>query len=340
MAAEHRRLPVSRRQFVQGAGVASLGLLAGCGRLPEQASRLKTPHVGYLSPFSADNDIANDASFRAGLQNLGYSEGETLTIDRRYAEGKSERLPELAAELVRIPVDVLVVFGSPSAHAAKAVTTTIPIVLAIVADPVGTGLVTSIAHPGGNITGLTSFSPELGAKRLELLKAVEPNALQVALLWNATDPDKLGEYRATEAAATVLGLQVRSLEVRDPGDIAPVLSAASSERADVFTALANPVTISQRKPIVDVVNRNRQPSIYNDRAWVQDGGLMSYGANPFAVIGRAAYYVDRILKGTKPADLPVEQPAVFDFFINLQTAQALGLTIPQHVLLQATEVIQ
>jgi putative ABC transport system substrate-binding protein len=274
------------------------------------------------------------------LQSVGYVEGETLTIERRYAAGRSELLPELAAELVRIPVDVLVVFGSPAAHAAKAATPTVPIVLAIVADPVGTGLVASFAHPGGNITGLTSFSPELGAKRLELLKAVLPAASQVALLWNSTDPDKRGEYRATEAAAYILGLQVRSLEVRSPGDVEQVLSAASSERADVFTALANPVTISQRKTIVDFVNRDRQPSIYNDRAWVQDGGLMAYGANPYAVIGRAAYYVDRILKGAQPADLPVEQPREFDFIINLKTAQALGLAIPQHVLLQATEIIQ
>jgi putative ABC transport system substrate-binding protein len=331
---------LSRRQFVVGAAVTGLGLLAGCGRLPWQAEPPRVPRVGYLSPFSAEEDFGSDASFRAGLRDLGYIEGTNLTIERRYAEGKSERLPELATELVRVPVDVLVVFGFPAAQAAKAATTTMPIVIAIVADPVGTGLVASFAHPGGNITGSTSFSPELGAKRLELLKEVVPNASRVALLWNATDPDKLGEFRAMEAAAGLLGLQVQSLEVRGPGDVETVLDAASRERADVFTALANPVTISRRRAIVEFANKNRQPGIYNDRAWVQDGGLMGYGANPSAVIGRAAYYVDRILKGTRPADLPIEQPMTFDFIVNLKTAAALGITLPNEIMLQVTDVIQ
>jgi putative tryptophan/tyrosine transport system substrate-binding protein len=322
-------------------GAASAALLAGCGRLPGQAGPPpRVPRVGYLSPFSAEADFGSDGSLRAGLRGLGYTEGASFTVEHRYAEGNDERLPDLAAELVGIPVDVLVVFGFPAAQAAKAATTTIPIVIAIVADPVGTGLVASFAHPGGNITGLTSFSPELGAKRLELLKAVVPNASRVALLWNPTDPDKLGEFRATEVAANLLGLRVQSLEIRGPGDVEAVLDAASRERADVFTALANPVTISRRKAIVEFANKHRQPGIYNDRAWVQDGGLMGYGANPYAVIGRAAYYVDRILRGAKPSDLPVEQPMLFDFVVNMKTAQALGITFPNEIMLQVTEVIQ
>ncbi len=331
---------LSRRQFVVGAGAAGFGLLAGCGRLPWQPAPPRVPRIGCLSPFHADNDFGTDASFRAGLRDFGYVEGTSLIIERRHADGKGDRLPELATELVRAPVDIVVVFGFPAAQAAQAATTTIPIVIAIVADPVGTGLVASFAHPGGNITGSTSFSPELGAKRLELLKEVMPNASRVILLWNATDPDKFGEFRATEAAANLLGLRVESLEVYGPGEVESVLDAASSAQADVFTALANSVTISRRKTIVEFANKNGLPAIYNDRAWVQDGGLMSYGANPSAVISRAAYYVDRILKGAKPADLPIEQPMRFDFVVNLKTARELGITFPQEILLQVTEVIQ
>jgi putative ABC transport system substrate-binding protein len=337
----HYRL--RRREFVQGVGAVGLALVVGCGRVAwpgQPAQRSAMPRIGYLSPFDAAGDRLSAESFQRGLGALGYTEGQDVRVERRYAEGSAERLSGLAEELAGLPSDVIVVAGAPAARAARAATQTIPIVMAIIADPVGAGLVASLAHPAGNVTGLTSLSPELGAKRLELLREIVPSASRLALLWDSSDPDKAGEFRATEAAARFLGLQVQPLGVRGVDDVEGALEAARTDPADVLTALANPTTVARRKLIVDFANANRQPSIYNDRLWVQDGGLMAYGANPYALFGRAAYYVDRILKGARPADLPVEQPSTFDFIVNLHTARTLGLTIPPQVLAQATEVVQ
>jgi putative ABC transport system substrate-binding protein len=339
MAADQRGRHLSRRRFAQGAGLAGLGLLAGCGRMPGQAQPPpKTPRLGYLSSIGPLPDV--DDAFRQGLRDYGYVENDNIVIEYRFADGHAERLSVFAAELAQLGVDLVVTWPLPGAQAAQAAMPTTPIVVPITGDPVGAGLVASLARPGGNITGLTSYSPELGAKRLELLKESVPGVSHLAVVWNGGNPEKRGEFRETEAAARVLGIQVRSVDVRGPEDLDAALEAVQRERVEAISVLVDHVTVGQQRRILDFASRQGLPGLYNDRLWVQAGGLMAYGAYPPALWRRAAYYVDRILKGARPADLPIEQPMTFDFVINLKTAQALGLTIPPHVLLQATEIIQ
>ena len=329
----------SRRQFVQGVSVAGLGLLAGCGRLPWQTQPPPTriPRIGYLSFNAAGPDASRDA-FLEGLGALGWADGQNLVIDYRFADGNADRLRELAAELARSEVALLFA-PAPAPDAAKQATSTRPIVV-IHADPVGTHLVDSLAHPGGNITGLTFLAPELAGKRLQLLTEAFPGASRVAALWNPANLPMAREYGETFAAASALGVELQSFPVRDPGEFETTFEAMTREHIDALVVIADIFLLSQRTRVVELVAQHRLPAIYTLTPFVAAGGLITYTPSSTDLFRRAASYVDKILKGAKPADLPIELPMRFDLVINLKTAQALGLTIPPHVLLQATEVIQ
>lgn len=307
--------------------------------LSEAQNPAKVPRIGYLSAGPSGSS-PNIEAFRQGLRALGYAEGQTIAIEYRYAAGKHDRLPNLAADLVRLKVDIIVTDSSPAARAAQKATKTIAVVMAASGDPIGTGLVASLARPGGNITGLTHLSPALSGKRLELLKEAFPKVSRVAVLWNGANPDKASDFRETEAAARALGVQLQSLEVRGADDFESAFRSATRERADSLTVRAESVTLFHGKRIVDFAANRRLPAIYELREFVDAGGLMSYGHIPADSHRRAAMYVDKILKGTKPADLPVEQPTKFELVINLKTAKLIGLTIPPNVLARADKIIK
>ncbi|HEY7062575.1 MAG TPA: ABC transporter substrate-binding protein [Chloroflexota bacterium] len=338
---------ISRRRFVQGAGVAGLGLLAACGQLPGQAApqapaQAQVPRIGYLGQGSSEPSPTRDVFFQS-LRDLGYVDGQNIRIESRFTETQFERAPELAAELVGLPVDVLVVGGGRAVLAARRATDTIPIVMGFSSvDPVAEGLIASLARPGGNVTGVTASvqGAQFGAKRLELLRDALNGLTRVGVVWDEGDPITIARWGETRAAGETLGLQTLSLAVRGPDDVVAALEAAASEHLDALIVVHNALTGDRRPMIIDRAARSRLPAMYEYREWVSTGGLMAYGPSRSAIWYRAAQYVDKILKGAKPADLPVEQPREFDFVINLKTAQALGLTIPQHVLLQATEIIQ
>jgi putative ABC transport system substrate-binding protein len=330
----------SRRRFVQGVGVAGIGLAAGCGRWPGQEAPARPARVGYLSVATAQASAPTADEFRAGLQALGYVEGQNLTIEARYADNAADRLPALAAELVGLPVDVVVTVATQAALAAQQATRDIPIVMATGGDPVANGLVGSLAHPGGNITGLSTMEGPLWGKRVELLRDSVPQLSRLAILWNSEGPDSVLNFGVAEQAARDLRLDVQSLPVRAVGEIPDALAALAREPSDALLAINSPIINNQYEAIGAFALSQHLPSMSGLTSFSDAGGLMAYGPSFPASHRRAAYYVDRILKGAKPADLPVEQPTTFDFVINLKTAQALGLTIPQRVLLQATEVIQ
>ncbi len=319
--------------------IAILALALLSVPLSSEAQRAgKVPRIGWLSHTPGPNLEA----FRRGLRELGYVEGENVTVEARYAEGREERLPALAAELVRLPVDVIVTAaGNPAVRAAKNATSAIPIVMGQSGvDPVVAGLIVSLARPGGNVTGLTTISADLSGKRLELLKEAVPTVSRVAVLWNATNPDKARELRETRVAALALGVSLQSLEVRGPDDFEKAFDAATRGRADALITLHDVLTNSQRARIVHFAAQNRLPTMYEFREWADAGGLMAYGPNVRDMFRRAATYVDKILKGAKPADLPVEQPMRFELVMNLKTARGLGLTIPPFLLFRVDEVIQ
>jgi putative ABC transport system substrate-binding protein len=275
------------------------------------------------------------------LRELGYVEGKTLVLELRYGEARTERLPELARELVGLKVDVIVTATDVAIAAVKRETQTIPIVMGNSTDPVGTGFVASLARPGGNITGLSSISPELSGKRLELLKEVVPGLSRVAFLWNPDVRGAVLDYKETEGAAGSLHLQLQSVEVVRAEDFDRAFSAVTKERAQaLMMPAANPVGFAKRGQIASFAQKNRLPSIYAQKEYVDAGGLMSYGPSTPDMHRRAATYVDKILKGTKPADLPVEQPMKFELVINLKTAKQIGLTIPPNVLARADTVIK
>ena len=276
------------------------------------------------------------------MRELGYIEGQNVTIDYRFANGQVERLPELATELARLKVDVIVTPNTPAAMAAKQATSTIPIVFAVVADPVGAGLMANFARPDGNITGLSSISVQLGGKRLELLKEVAPKASRLAVLYNPSDRSNVLVLKELQESAPALGLTVHPLEVRAPGEFEGAFAAMTRERAHALFVAAGVLTLEQRnrKALVDLATKSRIPAMWGHRQFVDAGGLMSYALNFYDQLRRAAIYVDKILKGAKPGDLPVEQPTTFDFVINLKTAKALSLTIPQSVLQRADQVIE
>src|SRR5262249_32694183 len=314
-------------------------LFALCASAEAQQPK-KVPRIGLLlgsSPSSAN--AARIEAFRQGLRDLGYIEGQNLIIEYRYAEGKVDRLPDLAAELVRLKVDAIFAESTPSVQAAKQATTTIPIV-SVSGDPVGLGLVASLARPGGNVTGLANFTSELAGKRLELLKEVVPRVSRVAVLWNPDAPSSTLRMRGTEAAAPSLGIKLQPVDVREPNDFEHAFAALKKDRADALFPLRSPLISSQVKRIVELAAKNRVPGMYDASEFAEAGGLMSYGTMLADLDRRAASYVDKILKGAKPADLPVEQPTKFEFAINLRTAKQIGVTIPQSVLFRADKVIK
>ncbi len=298
----------------------------------------KVPRIGWLS-FTYGASPRTDA-FSQGLRELGYVEEKNIILEHRSAEGREDRLPSLASELVRLKVDIIVALEPPAAYAAKNATRTIPIVIRSSGDPVEEGFVTSIARPGGNITGLYSIAEELTGKRLELLKEVIPRVARVAVLWNPGLSVSGHWMKEAEVAARSLRVTLHPLEVREPKDFQGAFRSALKERAGALITLRNPLIVSERKMIADLALKNRLPAIYDDREFVEVGGLMSYGTNLADLYRRAATYVDKILKGAKPADLPVEQPMKFELVINLKTAKQIGVTIPPNVLARADKVIK
>jgi putative tryptophan/tyrosine transport system substrate-binding protein len=315
--------------------ILALGLLAVSPAADAQPAA-KTHRIGI---------IGNQAtppwdSFRQGLRELGYVEGRNVTIEARWSEGFTDRLPALAVELVGLRVDIIVASGTQAVRAAKQATATIPIVMAVSSYPDKIGLVESLARPGGNVTGLSNLGPELSGKKLELLREIAPKVSRVAVLHNPASPVEPLAIRELLAAAPAAGMTIQPVEVRSPDDFPAAFAAVASSRADALLALGNPVNFQGRQLIVDVAARNRLPSIFDERLFVEAGGLMSYAPSFIDLFRRAATYVDRILKGAKPADLPVEQPTVFELVINVRTAKALGLTIPQSLLLRADQLIQ
>ena len=311
--------------------------------VPVEAQQAKKiPRIGYLSPGSGGGSRGGEAreAFRQDLRELGYIVGQNIVIEWRYAHRKRDRLPALAAELVRLKVDVIVALNPPAARAAQNTTTTIPIVIRISSDPVRSGFVASLARPGGNITGLWSISGELIGKRLELLKEVVPGLSRVAVLWKPGRRRGGVRLKKAEVTARALGVQLQSLQVRDPGEFQGAFEAATRERADALITLRNPVIVRHRKRITSLALKSRLPAIYDDRAFVEVGGLMSYGTNLAALHRRAATFVHKILKGAKPADLPIEQAREFELVINLKTIKQIGVTIPPEVLYRAAKVIK
>ena len=298
--------------------------------------------VGYLAPvFPCSENVPSLEAFRQGLRKLGYVEGQNIALECRSAGGNADRLRELAAELVGLKVDVIIAGGGELvARAAKQATQTIPIVMTNAADPVETGLVASLARPGGNITGLVTFSPELSGKRLELLKEALPKVSRIAVLTNPANPEQEARVKETKAAAQELKVQLQILEVREPGAFDKAFLAITNEHAQALLPLGDPLIVSQRKQIVDFATKNRMPAMYHRMEFVDVGGLMAYGPSYNDLFFRAATYVDKIFKGTKVAELPIEQPTKFEFVINLKTAKQIGLTIPPNVLARADKVIK
>jgi len=326
---------IDRRAFITSFTVGAL--LASRSADAQQARG--TRRIGWLSPASAADGLPNLEALRAGLRELGYVEGRNFTIEARWADGRSERLPQLAAELVRLPVDVLCTAGSQASGAAKQATSTIPIVFANVAFPDQSGLVASYPRPGGNVTGVAFIGPEYG-KRLELLKEARPGLSRVALIYNPDNRGSVLALQETQRWATELKVRLEPHKFRGPQDFENVFGAIAGKRPDALMTTADPLIASYRSRFVDFAAKHRLLSMYPGREFVEAGGLMFYGGSIPEMYRRAAVYVDRILKGAKPADLPVEQPIKFDMVINLKTAKALGLTIPQSLLLRADEVIQ
>jgi putative tryptophan/tyrosine transport system substrate-binding protein len=298
----------------------------------------KTPRIGFLSPGNATSSPTD--AFRQGLRELGYAEGQNLVVAYRWADGHTARLPALAAELVQLRVEVLVATNNPAVLAAKQAIGNIPIVCVACSDPVGTGLIDSLARPGGNVTGLSLITPELSGKRLQLLQESLPNIRRVALLWDAGHVGMPDRVRETEAAAKRLGVTLHVEWVKDPANLNQAFAALAQARPDAFLTTGEPFTERHRQRIVEFAAQQRLPAMYEDREFVSAGGLMAYGPSLAANYRRAAAYVDKILKGARPADLPVEQPTKFELVVNLKTAKALGLTIPQTVLIRADEVIR
>ena len=324
-------------------GLALCAMALALGFSAEAQQPKKVPRIGYLSTLDPASESTRSEAVRQALRELGYIEGQNIAIDYGYTQGKVDRAAELAAKLVRLKVDIIVVAGGgPWIRAAKNATKTIPIVmLGVGIDPVEAGFVESLARPGGNVTGITNLNPELGGKRLELLKEAVPKIARVAVFYEPALPGGVREVKEVlPVAARALRLTVRSWEVRDADGFERVFAALNKERPDGLYVTVGPLIRSHGKRIVDFALKSRLPSVYSSRAGVDAGGLMYYGADLADSYRRVAYYVDRILKGAKPADLPVEQPTKFEFIINLKTAKQIGVTIPQAVLYRADKVIK
>jgi putative ABC transport system substrate-binding protein len=326
------------------AGVISIlfvMVLLAVAVIAEAQQPKKIARIGYLLASTPAAAAHNVEAFRQGMRELGYVEGKAFVLELRYGEARAERIAALARELAGLKVDVIVASTDVAIAAVKRETQTIPIVMAISSDPVGTGFVASLARPGGNVTGNSFMSPELSGKRLELLREVVPGLSRVAFLWNPDVRGALLDYKETEGAASSLGLQLQSVEVPSAEDFDRAFSAITKERAQALIVPApNPVGFANRGQIASLAQKNRLPSMYGQNEFVDAGGLMSYGASAPHMHRRAATYVDKILKGRKPADLPVEQPTKFEFVINLKAAKAISLTIPPNVLARADKVIR
>jgi putative ABC transport system substrate-binding protein len=334
---------LTRRQFVLGAG-ASVGLLAGCGRLPWQAGSqaqqaVKVHRMGVVVAGTAEVVSPLLDALRQDLRALGYVEGHNFVIEARYGDGVAEQVPRLAAQLVDLQVDVIVAQGSTGALATREASPTIPIVFVEVGAPVEVGIVASLARPGGNATGLAGFAPDLAAKRLELLKLAVPGISRVGVI-RVPSPANEFEWQATQQAAHALGLELQLLGLSTANDWEHTLAAVTRETLDALLVLSSPGIGRYRTQIMEFAARRQLPTMTWQREFVTAGGLMTYGPSTTHMWRRAAYYVDRILKGAKPADLPVEQPMTFEFVVNLNTARELSITFPNEILLQVTEVIQ
>ena len=336
---DNRKSKIQNRKWV---GIFAIVLILVGGVETRAQQQKKVPRIGYLSALEPARESARSKAIRLGLRELGYIEGQNIAIEYRYAEGKSNRAPELAAELVRLKVDIIVVAGGgPWIRAAKNATNTIPIIMVGVGDdPVEGGLVESLARPSGNVTGLTFLNRELGGKRLELLKEAVPKIARVAVLYDPALQNNILQLKEVESAARSLGLTVRSWDVRTGQGFERLFAALTKERPDGLYVPGGPLMTTNRNRIVGFALKNRLPSVYQNREAVDAGGLMSYAADETESYQRVAYYVDRILKGAKPGDLPVEQPTKFELVINLNTAKQIGVTIPPNVLARADQVIR
>jgi len=322
------------------ASILFAGAVLAAAAIAEAQQPKKIPRIGYLAATSLSANAVLIEAFRQGLRELGYAEGKNIVIEWRSAEGKLDRLPAFAAELVHLKVDVIVTAGQSSTRPANEATRTIPIVMAQNPDPVGAGFIASLARPGGNITGLSSLTPEISGKRLELLKETVPRLSRVVVLGTSTTPSNAQALRETELAAGALTVKLQYLDVRGSKDIETAFRAASKERAEAVLVLGGPVLSSQRAQVVELAGNSHLPAIYGQPETVEAGGLMSYSVSYTDLYRRAATYVDKILKGAKPADLPVEQPMKFELVINLKAAKQIGLTIPPNVLARADKVIR
>ena len=299
----------------------------------------KIYRIGFLSPSTSADPSILDA-FREGLREFGYVEGRNIAIASRWAEGKYDRLPGLAAQLVGLKVDIIVATAVPAIRAAKEATRTIPIIMAVVVDPMATGLVASLARPGGNITGLSSMAPQITGKQLEMLKEVVPKASLVAVLWNPANAGNAPQIQQAQDAARALGVRLQPLGARGSSEIDSAFATMTSAQAGAVIVLVDAMLLDHRTQIADLAARRRLPAVYGLSDHAEAGGLMAYGPNRLGIVRRAATYVDRILKGAKPGDLPIEQPTKFELVINLKTAKALGLTIPPSLLQRADQVIE
>jgi putative ABC transport system substrate-binding protein len=328
-------------QNLKWGGIVAFGFaFAICGAVAQAQQPARIHRIGILSPSSGSFFSARVEAFRQRLRQLGYVEGKNILIEYRYAEGKGERLPDLAAELVRLKVDVIVTIGPSATLAAKKASGTIPIVFAGASDPVGTGIVSSLARPGGNITGLSLMAPDLDGKRLELLKEAFPKVARVALLWPPSGSRGNLPLTDMESAAKALGVKLLSLPVRSLDEFEGAFARGNKERAQALITTTGGRINTQQRRVLDFAAKNRLPAIYHYSEFVEAGGLMSYGPDNTDLWRRAATYVDKILKGAKPADLPVQQATKFEFLVNMNAAKQIGLTIPPNVLARADKVIK
>jgi putative ABC transport system substrate-binding protein len=324
--------PTRRRLLIGGAALAAAS--------PSSAQQKAVPVIGFLASSSAERSAGRLAAFRQGLREIGYQDGRSIVVEQRYADGKVETLPHLAAELIGFKVDILVTEGTPAAAAAKKATTSIPVVFGNAGDPVGSGLVASLARPGGNVTGLSDFSTSLVTKRLELLKEVAPAATSVAFLLNLRNPSNLLELKYLREAAETFGLKLVPVEIAEARDLGPAEAAIARERPGALAVAGDP-TLGLNQPwILELAAQRRLPALYPSKLFAAAGGLMSFGTNFDDLFRRAATFVHKILQDAKPADLPVEQPTKFELVVNLKTAKALGLTIPPSILARADELIE
>jgi putative tryptophan/tyrosine transport system substrate-binding protein len=329
-------ISIGRRQFISALGRATVAWpFTVHAQQPD-----KMPHIGLLSPFTAADTAQWYRAFLQGLRDLGWVDGKNIVLEYRYADGKSERLPDLVAELVQRKVDVIVTSVSNDSLAAKKATTKIPIVMAAAGDPVAIGIVESLSRPGGNITGLSQMTPDLTGKRLEFLKTLAPNVTSIAVLFNPDDPISALGLKEIQLPAQNLAVEVRSLEVRNFADLDKALHEAVGARVNALAAMPNPIFVTNLKQIADFALQNRWPSMFHLREFADAGGLLAYGVDRSDLYRRAATYVDKILKGASPANLPIEQPTKFELAINVKTAKALGLVVPASLLSTADDVIE